>query len=95
MQIVMIVAMAIFIALLLVLAIYLLSHLNKEFLIYKPVSSPRIHQAMLVTGILLLLISAIGVVILFVASAKTNLITLVAASLVVAGFALSLALGND
>ncbi|MFC6316281.1 hypothetical protein ACFQHW_11980 [Lapidilactobacillus achengensis] len=95
MQIVLYVAMLIFIALLLLLAVYLLSHLSKDFLIYKPDSSPRIRKAMLITGILLLVISAAGLVILFTASAKSNLITLVGASIVVAGFALSLTLGND
>ncbi|MCH4056788.1 hypothetical protein [Lapidilactobacillus gannanensis] len=95
MQTLITVAMIIFIILLLILAIYLLTHLSKDFLIFKPESTPRIRQMMLVTSVLLFIVAIGGLLILWLAPAKANLITLIAGSIVAAGFALILTNGND
>lgn len=89
------IAMIIFIALLLFLAQYLFSHRHKNFLIFKPETAPGISQIMLITSILLLIICLAGIIILFFEDLKLNLITLVAGSLVVASFALAIAICSN
>lgn len=90
-----IIAVAIFILVLAILAIYLLTHLHKAFLIFNPDATPRIRTAMIVTSILLLATCVGGVLILILMPAKWNLITLIVGSVVTAGFALAINFSNS
>lgn len=86
------VLMVVFICFLLALAYNLWSHLDKKFLIYSPSDNTRLRNAMKITTILLVLISIIGLIIIVLGSMEANFITLVAGSIVAAGF--SIYLGN-
>lgn len=95
MNVIITVAMLIFIALLIILAIYLLTHLNKSFLIFNPGATPRLRAAMVTTSVLLLATCVGGVLVLFLLPAKMNLITLIVGSIITAGFALSINFSNN
>ncbi|WP_125608301.1 hypothetical protein [Lapidilactobacillus bayanensis] len=89
------IAVAIFILVLAILAIYLLTHLHKAFLIFNPDATPRVRSAMLVTGILLLATCLGGILILILMPAKWNLITLILGSIITAGFAMAINFSNS
>ncbi|GEL13830.1 hypothetical protein LCO01nite_13790 [Lapidilactobacillus concavus] len=90
MNIIVPIAVAIFIGLLIILAVYLLTHLNKSFLIFNPAATPRLRASMIITSILLLVTCLGGILILIFLPAKMNLITLIVGSMVTAGFALAI-----
>lgn len=90
-----VIAVAIFILVLAVLAVYLLTHLHKAFLIFNPDATPRVRSAMIVTSILLLATCVGGIFILISMPAKWNLITLVIGSVITAGFAMAINFSNS
>lgn len=85
------VVMSLFILLVLVLAIYLLRHLDKPFMNFQPADSPDLRISMKVTAYLLIGTCILGVVFLFFQDPQLQLITLLLASFITAFFALRVA----
>ncbi|KRN29332.1 hypothetical protein IV38_GL000215 [Lactobacillus selangorensis] len=83
--------MIVYIILLLLLAVFLLRHLNRRFLIFDPVQSPQLQTLFRFTAGLLIVVAIAGIGILILGhDSKLNLITLLLGAGVVAIFAVAL-----
>lgn len=80
----------IFIAMLLVLAAYLLTHRDKQFIIFNAKDDEKLQKIMTSVASALIVISVIGVVIAFTLPKQFNFITLFASVLVIFFFTISL-----
>lgn len=81
------IVMAFFIILVLVLALYLLRHIDKPFFGLNPTEVPELSVLIRVTAYLLIGTCILGVILLFFQAPRLNLITLLLASFITAFFA--------
>lgn len=79
---------AIFIIIMLILAVLLITTKDHPFIAVKQENLPQLKKVALITATFLLLVSLLGIILLIWAPLNWNLVTLVIGSLIVGGFSL-------